>query len=138
MMLIYFNVLITRLQIKGCKKLFVLLQRNLFCFINLLTRRKSKTNLCFFFSATVNPIKDRLFRDFSRLREPKKPPFSKICHTYPTIMKAGTVIHYLRKIQKTYKSFDIPWSSVDIRNFSPEIENFCCVKKYKYRLHFNT
>ena len=33
-------------------------------------------------------------------------PLPKICHTYPTIMKLGTVIPYLRKIQKMYKSRD--------------------------------
>ena len=34
---------------------------------------------------------------------PKKPPLSKICHTYPTLMKLDTVIPYLKKIQKIYK-----------------------------------
>ena len=28
----------------------------------------------------------------------------KICHTYPTIMKRGTVIPYLKKVEKIYKS----------------------------------
>ena len=32
------------------------------------------------------------------------PPIPKICHTYPTMMKLDTVIPYLRKIQKIYKS----------------------------------
>ena len=36
----------------------------------------------------------------------KKSPFPKICHTYPTMMKLGTVIPYLRKTQKLYKSRD--------------------------------
>ena len=36
------------------------------------------------------------------------PPHSKIRHTYPTMMKLGTVIPYLRKIQKMYKSRDTP------------------------------
>ena len=31
-----------------------------------------------------------------------------ICHTYPKLMKLVTVILYLRKIQKIYKSRDIP------------------------------
>ena len=31
-------------------------------------------------------------------------PLPKIRHTYPTIMKPGTVIPYLRKIQEMYKS----------------------------------
>ena len=32
----------------------------------------------------------------------------KICHTYPTMMKLGTVIPYLKKIQKIYESRDTP------------------------------
>ena len=32
--------------------------------------------------------------------------WSKIRHTYPTMMKLGTVVPYLRKIQKMYKSRD--------------------------------
>ena len=32
------------------------------------------------------------------------PPFPKICHTYPTMMKRGTVIPYLKKIQRIYDS----------------------------------
>ena len=34
------------------------------------------------------------------------PPFPKICQTYPTMMKFGTVIPHLRKIKKNYKSRD--------------------------------
>ena len=30
----------------------------------------------------------------------QKAPLSKICHTYPTIMKRGTVTPYLKEIQK--------------------------------------
>ena len=54
----------------------------------------------------------------------KKAPHNKIYHTYPTMMKLGTVIPCLKKIQKIYKSC--------------EISNFCCIKKYTYRLHLNT
>ena len=36
----------------------------------------------------------------------KKGPFLKICHTYPTMMKRGTVISYLRRIQKIFESQD--------------------------------
>ena len=36
----------------------------------------------------------------------KKAP--KICHTYPTVMKLGTVIPYPKKIQKIYESRDTP------------------------------
>ena len=32
----------------------------------------------------------------------------KICHTYPTMMKLGTVIAYPKKIHEIYKSRDTP------------------------------
>ena len=38
--------------------------------------------------------------------EQKAPPLPKICHTYPTMMKLGTVIPYLKKTQKLYESRD--------------------------------
>ena len=38
----------------------------------------------------------------------EKEPFPKICRTYPTMMKLGTVIPYLKKIQKKYESRDTP------------------------------
>ena len=38
----------------------------------------------------------------------KAPPLYKMCHTYPTKMKLGTVIPYLKKIQKIYESRDTP------------------------------
>ena len=53
-----------------------------------------------------NPIQDGLFWGCSRMREPFWPPLPRICRTYPTMMKLGTVISYLMKIQKIYKSRD--------------------------------
>ena len=38
----------------------------------------------------------------------KRPPLPNICHTYPTMMKFGTVIPNLRDIQKIHKSRDTP------------------------------
>ena len=38
----------------------------------------------------------------------KRPPLSKICHTYPTVMKLGTVTPYPKKIQKVYEPRDTP------------------------------
>ena len=38
----------------------------------------------------------------------KPPPLPKICYTYPTMMKLGTVIPYLKKFQKLYESRDTP------------------------------
>ena len=68
----------------------------------------------------------------------KKAPLSKICHTYPTMMKLGTVIPYLKKIQKYMNHVTHALSSTDISIFSPEITKFCYIKKYRYRLHFDT
>ena len=48
----------------------------------------------------------------------RKAPIPKFYHTYPTMMKLDTVIPYLKKFQKIYKSCDI--SSANIRIFSPE------------------
>ena len=56
----------------------------------------------------INPIQDGLFRGYSRMGEAKKVPLPKICHTYPTMMKLGTVIPYPKKIQKIYESRDTP------------------------------
>ena len=39
----------------------------------------------------------------------KVPHFSKISHTYPATMKLGTVIPYLRKTQKIYRSPNTPF-----------------------------
>ena len=39
----------------------------------------------------VNAIQDGRFRGCSQIWGAKKVPFPKICHTYPTMMKLGTV-----------------------------------------------
>ena len=36
----------------------------------------------------------------------KKAPLPKICHSYYTMMKLGTIIPYLKKIQKLYELCD--------------------------------
>ena len=38
-----------------------------------------------------------------RWGEVKRPPLPKICHTYPTMMKLGTVIPFPKKIKKKKK-----------------------------------
>ena len=56
-----------------------------------------------------NPIQDVHFRSCSRMEErggAKTPPLPKICHTYPAMIKLGTVIPYLKKLQKIYDSRD--------------------------------
>ena len=39
----------------------------------------------------------------------QKTPLPKICHTYRAMMKLGTAIPYLRKIQKVYESHETPF-----------------------------
>ena len=68
----------------------------------------------------------------------KKATFPKICHTYPTMMKLSTVTPYLNKIQKYMNYVTHPLISADISIFSPEISKFWSIKKYKYRLRFDT
>ena len=56
-----------------------------------------------------NPIQDGLFRSCSWMGGGgKKAPLPKICHTYPKMMKLGTVIPYPKKVQKIYESRDTP------------------------------
>ena len=57
----------------------------------------------------VNPIQDGLFQACSRMEGAEKGPLPKICHTYPILMKLGTVTPYLKNIQKIYESCDTPW-----------------------------
>ena len=57
---------------------------------------------------SLNPTQYGLFRGCSRTGAPKKALLPKICHTYPTMMKLGTVILYPKKIQKIYESRDAP------------------------------
>ena len=38
----------------------------------------------------------------------QKGPLPKICHTFPTMIELGTVIPYLKRIQKIYESRDTP------------------------------
>ena len=86
----------------------------------------------------VNPIQDGLFRNCSRMGGGLfAHPLPKICRTYPAMMKLGTVIPYLRKTQKMYKSRETTLSSAGINIFSPEISKFCYIKKYRYRLEFD-
>ena len=68
-------------------------------------------NLWYTVSPTVsdfNPVQDGPFRGCSRMGGNKKAPLHKICQTYPTMMKLGTDIPYLKKIQKIYESCDAP------------------------------
>ena len=53
------------------------------------------------------------------------------------MMRLGTVIPYLKKIEKIYESRDTCHESCWDQQFSPEISKFYYIKKYTYRLHFD-
>ena len=88
----------------------------------------------------LNLIQGGHFQGFSRMGGggKKAPRLPKICRTYPTMMKLGTVIPHLRKMLKYISHVTHCISSADISIFSPEISKFCYVKKYRYKLHFDT
>ena len=57
----------------------------------------------------------------------KKVPLPKICRTYTALMKHGTVIPYLKKMEKIYDILlELFWQ----QHFLPEIRTFCHIKKY--------
>ena len=59
-------------------------------------------------SDCFNPLQDGSFRGLLMDGGGKKSPLPKICHTYPTKMKLSTIIPYLKKTQKIYKSRSTP------------------------------
>ena len=78
----------------------------------------------------INTIQDGPFRSCSWMGG--QPPLPKICHAYPTMMKLGTVIPYLKQIQKIYESRDTPLKFCWDRIFSPDVSKFCYINKYRY------
>ena len=59
--------------------------------------------ILYWFFNTFNPVQDGIFLGCSRMGGgiAKRPHLPKICCTYPTMMKHGTVIPYLKEIQNT-------------------------------------
>ena len=82
-----------------------------------------------FIKKIFNPIENGLFQGCPTDGEVgKKASLPKICHIYPTMVKLGTVIPYLKKLQKLYESHDTPQAF-----FLLEISKFCYINKYRYR-----
>ena len=84
------------------------------------------------------PIQDGLFGGCSRMGRTKRPPVHKFCHTYPTMIKLGTVIPSLNRIQKYINCVTGILSSADISIFSSETGKSSYIKKYRYILHFDS
>ena len=83
---------------------------------------------------SLNPIQDGLFWSCSRMGGGQKRspgPLSKICQTYHAMMKFRSFEKYVNHVTHSL-------SSVDISIFSLEISKFCYIKKYRYRLYFDT
>ena len=66
----------------------------------------------------------------------KLPPRPKICDTYSTIMKLGTVIP--REDIWIYESRDTPLCFADISTYFTGNQQILQYKKYRYRLHFES
>ena len=68
---------------------------------------KSRNYCSFCGNNNLNPVQDGLSRGCSQIGRAKSPlPLPKICHTYPTVMKLGTIMAYPKKIQKIYELRD--------------------------------
>ena len=65
------------------------------------------------YGSDINPISGLLTDEGGQ-----KGPLPEICHTYPTMMKLGTVIPHLKKIQKFINHVTHPLSSADITIFT--------------------
>ena len=76
------------------------------------------------------------FGGCSRMGGGQQGHLPKTCHTYSTLKKLGTVIPYLKKVQKIIAHVTHPFSSADISMSSPKISNFCYIKKCGYGSHF--
>ena len=65
------------------------------------TKKTKKNHLCILEMSALTLFRMGLFGATHGMERGKKPtahPLPKICHTYPIMMKLGTVIHYLKKI----------------------------------------
>ena len=67
----------------------------------------------------------------------KKTPLSKICHTYPTLMKFDSYTLPKEDTKKYINHITQPFGSAEISIFLLEISIFCYIRKYRHRLHFN-
>ena len=84
-------------------------------------------NWYFFFP--FKSIQYGLFWGCSRMRRAKRSPLPKNCQIYPTMMKLDTVVPYLKKIQKIYKSRDTLNDFCWHQHLLPKDSNLCCINK---------
>ena len=86
----------------------------------------------------LNPIQDGLFRGCSRMGGQKGPLLPKICNTYPTMMKLGTLMPYPKKIQKKFESCDAHFEFCWHQHFFPGNQKILLYQEIeRYRLYFD-
>ena len=94
------------------------------------------------FNHQFNPIQDELFRGCSRIGGwgvAKSPsPYLKSVIDILQWWSLAQLYLTLKGCKKYANLVTHLLSSADISNFSPEISRFCYIKKYMYRLHFDT
>ena len=94
--------------------LYIILCKKSYLFLSIHVAFSCMASVFFHFSGRsclirLNPIQYGYFRGCSRMGGrgwAKRPLLPKICHTYPTMKKLGTLIPYLKKIGKIYESRD--------------------------------
>ena len=88
----------------------------------------------------LNPIQDGFFRCCLRMgggRGKKAPSRKSVTHILQWWNLAQLYLTK-RRSKKLYDHVTHPLSSADKNIFSPQISKFCYIKKYRYRLHFDT
>ena len=117
-------------------------KKKLKCFLFLIFLKRNEIRGFLFLTEMVHSLtlfRNGLFGAAHGWRGRKGPLFPKICHTYPAMMKRGTVIYYLKKTQNIYMNLVTHrLGSADISIFSSEFSKFCYIRKWRYRLHFGT
>ena len=89
----------------------------------------------------LNPIQDGFFRSCSRMGGvggAKRPPSLKSVTHIPQWWNLAQLYLTQKRSKKYINYVTHPLISADISNFSPQISKFCYIKKYIYRLHFDT
>ena len=89
-----------------------------YVFLNLLFQYSEPSPLCrlevtmILVEISINPIQDGCFGGCSWMGGAKRLPLPKICHTYPTMMKLGTVIPYVTHLSAFFER----WSWFEFNN----------------------
>ena len=87
----------------------------------------------------INTIQDRSFLGYSRMEgELKAPPLylKSVTHLLQSVPYDETWHSYTLRKEDLKNIYHL--ISADINIFSHEISNFCCMRKYRLKMHFDT